>query len=91
MKEIPVIALDPEETAQAIGISKRTVEELIKDRKLAVCRVGRSVRIKVKDIEAYLDSVREPTDAELEARVAAMPRSNMPSARQQSRIPAVSR
>lgn len=44
------------EAAGLLGIGKRTVQELMADRKLPYLRIGRSVRFRVEDIMAFIES-----------------------------------
>lgn len=47
------ISLTPEEVAGILKIAKNTVYELIKRGELPAYRVGRKIRIDIKDVEAY--------------------------------------
>lgn len=47
-------ALTYREVAQALGVSERTVWQLVRDGKLKACRLGRAVRIPVAAIEQFL-------------------------------------
>lgn len=47
------VSLTPEEVANALKIAKNTVYELIKRGELTAYRVGRKLRIDLKDVEAY--------------------------------------
>lgn len=48
------LALTYHEAAQTLGVSERTVWQLVRDRKLKACRIGRAVRIPVAAIEQFL-------------------------------------
>ena len=48
------LALTYREAAQTLGVSERTVWQLVRDGKLKACRIGRAVRIPVSAIEQFL-------------------------------------
>ena len=50
----PKDLLTVQEVADRIGVHKRTIEREIERKKLKVVRIGRSVRIRPEDLEAYL-------------------------------------
>lgn len=53
--------LDKREVSQLLGVSVRTVERLVKQRRLAFRRVGATLlRFTRSDVEAYIDSAKEP-------------------------------
>jgi putative molybdopterin biosynthesis protein len=56
-------SLTPEEVAEILKIKKNTVYELIKRGDLAAYRVGRKLRIEWKDVEAYKERSKEPTQS----------------------------
>ncbi|RYD01622.1 hypothetical protein N752_29025 [Desulforamulus aquiferis] len=47
------ISLTPEEVAAKLKIAKNTVYELIKRGELPAYRVGRKIRVDLKDVENY--------------------------------------
>lgn len=51
------------EAAERLGVSLRTVERLAATGRLKQVHVERSARIRVKDLESYVDSLAEPTGA----------------------------
>lgn len=51
---MPVILLSRKDAAKALAISQRHLDSLIYAGALKVIRLGRSVRIRVADIEAFL-------------------------------------
>lgn len=50
--------------AEQLDVSLRTVERLVARGELAVVRVGRQVRVRPQDLDAYLEAARLPTTAE---------------------------
>lgn len=50
--------MDTLAAARFLGMSKRTVQELVADRKLAFIKIGRSTRFHVSDLEAFIDVSR---------------------------------
>jgi excisionase family DNA binding protein len=50
--------LSTQEAAQRLGVSKRTIQELASERKLAFIKFGRNVRFAVADLEAFIDANR---------------------------------
>lgn len=44
------------EAAAVVGVSKRTVERLIADKLLRVCRLGRRIIIRREDLFEYIES-----------------------------------
>ena len=48
--------LNVPEAAEAIGVGIRTLQKLIYAGKLPVVREGRSVRVRIADLEAYLEA-----------------------------------
>lgn len=52
------------QVAEQLAVSLRTVERLVARGELAVVRVGRQVRVRPQDMDAYLDAARLPTTAE---------------------------
>ena len=50
--------LNTQEAAQRLGVSKRTIQELASERKLAFIKFGRNVRFAVADLEAFIDANR---------------------------------
>jgi hypothetical protein len=51
---LPREAYSVEETAQVLGVSRRTIEGLIDSQQLRSVRVGRYLRIDRKEIDRYL-------------------------------------
>ena len=51
---LPREASSVEETAQVLGVSRRTIEGLIDSQQLRSVRVGRYLRIDRKEIDRYL-------------------------------------
>lgn len=47
-----------EEVAERLGVSTKTVRRLIWRKKLYAVRIGRSIRIPVRDLEVYERSLR---------------------------------
>ena len=56
--EAPKIArlLTTNEAAGLLGIGKRTLQVLMAERKIPYLRIGRSVRLRTEDIEAFIES-----------------------------------
>jgi excisionase family DNA binding protein len=54
--ESPRLALTPEEAAEAIGVGRTTIYELLAGGKIASIRVGRRRVVPVRSIEAFLDA-----------------------------------
>jgi excisionase family DNA binding protein len=50
------LVLNVPEAAEAIGVGIRTLQKLIYSGKLPAVREGRSVRVRVADLEAYLEA-----------------------------------
>jgi excisionase family DNA binding protein len=50
----PQMALTYAEAGQSIGVSSRTVWQLVKDKRLRTCRIGRAVRIPVDELRRFL-------------------------------------
>ena len=46
--------LSRQETAQALGVSLRTLDALIRDRRIDIFRVGSRVLIKQESVEAFI-------------------------------------
>ena len=46
------------QAAQRLGVSKRTIQELASDRKLAFIKFGRNVRFSVADLDKFVESHR---------------------------------
>ena len=55
---VPRVALRPAEAAQAIGVSKRYLAELIAEEELSVCCRGRVTWILISDLEAFIRGFR---------------------------------
>jgi excisionase family DNA binding protein len=54
------LAISPSEAAAMIGISRRTLEKHIHAQHLPACKIGRRTLIKVRDLQAFLDSNHAP-------------------------------
>lgn len=50
--------LDTLEAARFLGMGKRTVQELVADRKLAFVKIGRSIRFAPSDLAAFVEANR---------------------------------
>lgn len=50
--------LTTSEAAFRLGVSKRTIQELAADRKLASIKFGRNIRFAVADLDAFIESHR---------------------------------
>ena len=46
------------EAAQALGLSKRTLAQLIAERKIGFIKIGRSVRFDHKDLHSFVERQR---------------------------------
>ena len=51
----PVRLLTPDGAAQFLSVSQRTVKRLVADGSLRAYRVRRSMRLKLEDLEAYVE------------------------------------
>ena len=51
----PVRLLTPDEAAQFLSISKRTVKRLVAEGHLHAYKIRRSMRFKMEDLEAYVE------------------------------------
>ena len=56
---VPKLALSIEEASEALALSPRTVEKLVRLGQLPVVRVGRRVLLPVSALQAWLDSQTE--------------------------------
>jgi excisionase family DNA binding protein len=54
--------LTPEEAGWYLGCTERQVRRLIAERKLARVKVGKLVRVKIDDLDAYIDAQRVPAE-----------------------------
>lgn len=54
----PVKLLTTPEAAQRLGVSKRTIQELASDRKIAFIKFGRNVRFAIADLDKFVESHR---------------------------------
>jgi excisionase family DNA binding protein len=54
MTSPPRLSLRPSEAAQALGVSERTLRQMMRDEGLPYCRVGGAVLIPVRELEAWL-------------------------------------
>jgi excisionase family DNA binding protein len=59
------IAVDLDTAAKALSVSRRSVEREIASGALPAIRVGRSRRVRVRDLRAYVDDVGAPGDRRL--------------------------
>jgi excisionase family DNA binding protein len=50
--------LNTPEAARFLSVSKRTIQELASERKIAQIKFGRNVRFAVADLEAFIDANR---------------------------------
>ena len=57
--QVPKLALSIAEAADALALSARTVEELVKLGRLPVVRVGRRVLLPVAGLQTWLDTETE--------------------------------
>ncbi len=53
-RAVPLLALSYRQAADALGVSERTVWQLVRDGRLRAARIGRSVRIAVAELQRYL-------------------------------------
>jgi excisionase family DNA binding protein len=51
------LAVTYREAAESLGVCERVVWQLVKDGKLQAVRIGRSVRIPVKELERFVSNV----------------------------------
>ena len=51
----PVRLLTPDEAAQYLSVSQRTVKRLVAEGNLRAYKVQRSMRFRLKDLEAYVE------------------------------------
>ena len=58
-EQVGKLALTYREAAATLGIGQRTIWQLVADGKLKAIRIGRSVRIPVAEIEAFLEHSQE--------------------------------
>jgi excisionase family DNA binding protein len=54
----PVRLLTPDEAAQFLSVSQRTVKRLVAEGRLHAYKVRRSMRFRLEDLEAYLGQNR---------------------------------
>ncbi len=57
----PAQLLDYRSVAQVLGVGERTVKRLVSRRALSPVRIGGSVRIRVADVDAYLQQLGAET------------------------------
>lgn len=50
--------LDTDQSAAALNVSRRTFQGVVYDRKIAKIMIGRSVRFRRSDIDAFIDANR---------------------------------
>ena len=58
------LLVDLDEAARRLGLCRRSIQSLIYDGKLPSVRIGRSRRVAVIDLVAYVDSLRQENDRE---------------------------
>jgi len=51
----PVRLLTPDEAAQFLSVSHRTVKRLVAEGSLRACKVRKSMRFSLEDLEAYVE------------------------------------
>ena len=51
----PVRLLTPDEAAQFLSVSQRTVKRLVAEGSLRAYKVRRSMRLRLEDLEAYVE------------------------------------
>jgi excisionase family DNA binding protein len=56
--ESPINLLDTNGAAAALGVSRRTIQQLASERKLAFIRFGRNVRFSHSDLAAFAEANR---------------------------------
>ncbi len=56
--EAPFQLLDTNKAAAALGIGKRTLQERVAAREIAVVKIGKAIRFDIRDIEAFIDRNR---------------------------------
>ena len=56
--EFPAL-LNTDQCAALLGISRRTVQELVEKRRLAAVKFGRNVRFDLSDVRAFVDRHRD--------------------------------
>ena len=54
----PVRLLTPEEAADFLSVSPRTIKRLVKEESLPAIRVRNSMRFKLQDLEMYIEGSR---------------------------------
>ena len=52
---LPSRLLTPQETAEYLSVSKRTLKRLVSEKKLAAIKVRGAMRFRFKDIEAFIE------------------------------------
>lgn len=53
---MPEVVLDKREAAEALGVSHRTITRLIEAGKIRSFKVGQQVRIREKDLDAFVQA-----------------------------------
>jgi len=53
----------PDEVAEMLSLSRRTVDRLIAEKKLRCNRIGRSVRVSRKSIDEFLEATKNGAPA----------------------------
>jgi excisionase family DNA binding protein len=53
------LMLTPEEVADALGVGRSTVYDLLRLKVLPSVRIGRSRRVRVEDLRSYVDTLME--------------------------------
>lgn len=62
LDDVPTALLDKDQTAERLNIGRWHLERLIRDREIPFVKVGRLIRFKPDDIDAWLDEHRIPAD-----------------------------
>ena len=57
------LAVTYREAAKSLGVCERAVWQLVKDGELRAVRIGRSVRIPVKELNQFVADRSQPVDA----------------------------
>lgn len=55
--------LSLEEVAEHLGVTYQLIYKLVRSGELPAARLGRIYRVAAKDLEAYLEKAKEPSDA----------------------------
>jgi excisionase family DNA binding protein len=60
---LPFRLLDTTEAASALGLGRRTLQELVADRQLAAVKIGRAIRFHPQDLAEFVDRRRMKSQA----------------------------